>query len=38
MGLAVRLLAELAIGSTASVEGVVGCAGPLRAVLTVPMV
>ena len=28
----------LAVGSTASIEGVADCAGPLRAVLAVPIV
>ena len=37
-GLAVRLLVGLVAGSTAGVEGVADCAGPLRAVLAVPMV
>jgi len=38
VGLAARLLAGLAIGSIASIEGVAGCAELLRAVLAVPMV
>ena len=36
--LAAQLFAGLAIGSIASVERVAGCAGPLQAVFTVPMV
>jgi len=38
IGLAVRLFVGLAIGSIASIKGVVDCAGPLRVVFAVPMV
>ena len=37
-GLAARLLVGLAAGNIVSVEGVADCAGPLRAILAVPMV
>jgi len=37
-GLAAQLFVGLAVGSIASVKGVTGCAGPLRAVFTVPVV
>jgi len=37
-GLAAQLFVGLVIGSTAGTEGVADCAGPLRAVFTVPIV
>jgi len=38
VGLAVWLFVGLAVGSIASIKGVVDCAGPLRAVFIVPIV
>jgi len=38
VGFTAWLLTKLAVGSTASTKGVADCAGPLQAVLVVPVV
>jgi len=38
VGLATQLFAGLAIGNTVGIKGVANCAGPLQAILTVPIV
>jgi len=34
----VQLFIGLAISNTASIKGIINCAGPLRAILTVPII